>query len=233
MIPKIIKGNIFNSNCQTLVNTVNCVGFMGKGIALEFGYRYPEMERKYKEMCKENKIRIGKLWLYKSNDKRILNFPTKKDWKHPSKLEYIEEGLKNFANNYANQGVTSIAFPQLGTSSGGLEWTEIRALMLRYLSNLEIPIEIYEFEAKAKDDLYEEFKVRVKGVSADGLKVRLKLKGKQADLVLDALNLTEVTSFAIMRNIKGLGRKTIEKIYSFALDENVDKCQYPSLFDHI
>lgn len=85
MAIKIIKGNIFTSNCQTLVNAVNCVGVMGAGIALECRLRYFEMYNRYVALCEENKIEIGLLWIYKSPVKWILNFPTKKHWKYPSK----------------------------------------------------------------------------------------------------------------------------------------------------
>ena len=87
----IIKNkNIFDSQCQTIVNTVNCVGVMGKGLALEMKKRYPNMFDKYKDYCDKGLIDIGKLWLYKhSDDKWILNFPTKKHWKNGSEYEYI------------------------------------------------------------------------------------------------------------------------------------------------
>lgn len=91
------KGNIFNSQTQTIVNTVNCVGVMGKGIALVFKLRYPEMFDKYKVFCQSKMIGIGKLWLYKSEESTqwVLNFPTKFHWKYPSKIEYLEAGLQN------------------------------------------------------------------------------------------------------------------------------------------
>ena len=80
---------------QTIVNTINCVGVMGKGIALVFKLRYPEMFDKYQELCKSKMIGIGKLWLYKTSESPqwVLNFPTKFHWKYPSKMEYIEKGL--------------------------------------------------------------------------------------------------------------------------------------------
>ena len=88
--------NIFDSKCQTIVNTINCVGVMGKGLALEMKNRYPLMFDKYKEYCNNGLIDIGKLWLYKDSDEKwILNFPTKKHWKNNSQYEYIEDGMKN------------------------------------------------------------------------------------------------------------------------------------------
>ena len=84
---------------------------MGAGIALEFRLRYPKMLKEYKGLCEQNKISIGNLWLYKSNDKSILNFPTKFHWKYPSKIEWLESGLQKFIESYENKGITSIAFP--------------------------------------------------------------------------------------------------------------------------
>ena len=88
----VIKGNIFNTHCQTIVNTVNCVGVMGKGIALVFKLRYPDMFPIYQDYCNRGLIEIGKLWLYKPEDTRqawVLNFPTKVHWKLPSEYTYV------------------------------------------------------------------------------------------------------------------------------------------------
>ena len=106
------KGNIFSSDKQTIVNTINCVGVMGKGVALGFRLRYPEMYEKYRELCKTKQIAIGKLWLYKQSREGlqwILNFPTKIHWKYPSKMEYLEAGLQKFVDTYEEKGITSIA----------------------------------------------------------------------------------------------------------------------------
>ena len=96
MAIKHINGNIFNSKCQTIVNTVNCVGVMGKGIALVHKLRYPKMYEEYKIHCKSKLIKTGTLWLYTKQEKApwILSFPTKFHWKYPSKMEWIEQGLQ-------------------------------------------------------------------------------------------------------------------------------------------
>ena len=154
-----IKGNIFNSKAQTIVNTVNCVGVMGKGIALVFKLRYPKMFDLYKEHCKSKLIGIGKLWLYKGEENApwVLNFPTKFHWKYPSKIEYLEKGLQKFYSTYKDQGISSVAFPLLGTHNGGLDKQVVLNLMEVYLSKCEIDIEIYEYVPEAVDDLYEHF----------------------------------------------------------------------------
>lgn len=121
----ITTGNLFSSQCQTLVNTVNCVGVMGAGIALEFKLRYPEMFVRYVQHCRSERIDIGKLWLYKppQPDKQwVLNFPTKRDWKHPSKVEYLQKGLQRFVETYAQRELTTASHAVSRT------WTSARAL---------------------------------------------------------------------------------------------------------
>ena len=95
-------GNIFNTNNQTIVNTINCVGVMGAGIALECRLRYPSMYEKYINLCDQKKFDIGLLWVFRTNDpdRWILNFPTKKHWRHPSKKEYLYSGLRKFIETY-------------------------------------------------------------------------------------------------------------------------------------
>ena len=140
---KIVTGDIFESDTQTIVNTINCVGAMGKGIALEYKKRYPEMYIKYKELCNRNLIDIGKLWLHKTNEKWILNFPTKKHWRDSSKTEYLEMGLQKFLDEYENKGITSISFPLLGANNGGLNHKVSQEIMCKYLENCKINVLIF------------------------------------------------------------------------------------------
>ena len=130
----IIKGNIFTSQCKALVNTVNCVGVMGAGIAFEYRLRYPIMYEKYIQLCENKQISIGKLWLYKSEDKWVLNFPTKNHWKYPSKKKYLHSGLKKFVETYESKGIEAIAFPLLGADKGGIPQNESLEIMESYLN---------------------------------------------------------------------------------------------------
>lgn len=98
-----VVGDLLKSPARVLVNTVNTVGVMGKGIAKDFKTIYPEMFIQYQLLCERKQFHIGQLWLYKTRHKWILNFPTKKDWKQPSKIEYIEEGLRKFVSNLCGQ----------------------------------------------------------------------------------------------------------------------------------
>ncbi len=135
--------SLFVSPAQTLVNTVNTVGVMGKGIALEFKKRHPTMFKRYKEFCTDGSLTVGRLQLFKTPNKWVLNFPTKKHWRGPSKVEWIESGLQRFVETYEARGITSVSFPQLGCGNGGLNWREVGPLMARYLKPLPIPVFIH------------------------------------------------------------------------------------------
>lgn len=124
-----VEGDIFNSPAQVIVNTVNTVGVMGKGLALSFKKRYPEMFASYRSACEKRQLKTGKLMLWYAPDHWILLFPTKENWRNPSKLEYIENGLIKFVNTYAEKNITSIAFPKLGCGNGELNWDDVRPLM--------------------------------------------------------------------------------------------------------
>ena len=138
-----VKGDIFNSPAKIIVNTVNIVGVMGKGIALEFKNRYPEMFRRYQELCESNQLDIGRLFLWRKSEKWVLLFPTKKHWRNPSKLEYIESGLQKFVENWDKLGAETVAFPRLGCGNGGLDWVDVKPLMEKYLKPLPIQIYVY------------------------------------------------------------------------------------------
>ena len=139
-----VEGNLFESPAQVLVNTVNTVGAMGKGIAKEFKRIYPEMFKKYQELCEDGKFNIGTLFLHKTDNKWILNFPTKIHWRNPSKIEYIEAGLKKFVTEYSRLRIHSIAFPPLGAGNGELDFEYIvKPLMIKYLDRLPIHVFIY------------------------------------------------------------------------------------------
>jgi O-acetyl-ADP-ribose deacetylase (regulator of RNase III) len=141
---KTLSGDLFASHAQTLVNAVNCVGVMGKGIALEFKKRYPAMFEDYVARCRLKKVRLGEPYLFRDlGGVVILNFPTKDHWRSPSRLKDIDEGLEYFAEHAADWGVTSVAFPPLGCGNGGLAWSDVEPLMHRKLGSLPIEIEIY------------------------------------------------------------------------------------------
>lgn len=138
-----VRGNLFESPAQTLVNTVNTVGVMGKGIALDFKRFYPDMFREYQRLCEEGRLRIGTLQLYHTPHKLILNFPTKTEWRKPSRLSYIEAGLRTFVAMYEQAGIRSVAFPPLGCGNGELSYDDVQPLMEHYLKPLPIQTFLY------------------------------------------------------------------------------------------
>lgn len=223
---KIIKGNIFNSRLDVIVNTVNCVGVMGKGIALVFKLRYPKMFDLYKEYCLSHLIGIGKLWLYKGEEgvPWVLNFPTKFHWKYPSKMEYIEKGLQKFVETYKEKKITSIAFPLLGTNNGGLDKQEVLSLMCTYLRKCDIPIEIYEYDASAPDDLFEKFKENWNKIPDNNKKDILtdvntkgRITQKQIDIINQAVSSDSVKSMITLIESDGIGIKTMEKCFNLVM----------------
>ena len=139
-----VQGDIFQSPAQVLVNTVNTVGVMGKGVALQFKRHFPEMYTKYRDLCEKGDFNVGSLWLYKTPNKWVLNFSTKRHWRHPSKIEYVESGMKKFVETYSSMGIHSIAFPPLGCGNGQLEFrSQVQPLMEKYLQPLPIEVFVY------------------------------------------------------------------------------------------
>lgn len=228
----IIKGNIFNSHSQTIVNTVNCVGVMGKGIALVYKLRYPQLFEKYQAVCKKGLLDIGKLWLYKEEDNVpwVLNFPTKKHWKFPSEYGYIEAGLQKFLSSYKEKGITSIAFPLLGANNGGLEPNKVLDIMKKFLSQCDIPVDIYLYDPQSKDDLFDLFKEKWNLIPADKIKnitgIRMQ---KQIDIISNALNSGDIQSLISLIEYPGIGLATMQKCYKMVMESK--DLDTPNLFD--
>ena len=136
--------DLFRSPARVLVNTVNTVGVMGKGIAKDFKRIYPDMFQQYQKLCEQQMFDIGELWLYKTNNRWVLNFPTKRHWRNPSRPEFIEMGLKKFVRKYHMYGITTVSFPQLGCGNGELDWEQqVRPLMEKHLHHLPISVFIH------------------------------------------------------------------------------------------
>ena len=151
-------GNLFDSNAQTLVNTVNCVGVMGKGIALEFKKRFPEMNRDYEERCKAGKVKLGRPYLFTDLvGPWVLNFPTKDHWRSVSRVQDVIEGLEYLKQRYREWGIRSLAMPPLGCGQGQLEWRVVGPTLYRHLSELEIPVELFAPHGTSERELSPEF----------------------------------------------------------------------------
>jgi O-acetyl-ADP-ribose deacetylase (regulator of RNase III) len=127
------QGNLLEADVEAVVNTVNTVGVMGKGIALMFAERYPENTRSYAAACRAGEVRIGRMFVTPAGElngpRWIINFPTKKHWRHPSHLEWIQQGLEDLVQVIQERGIRSIALPPLGCGNGGLDWRDVRPLI--------------------------------------------------------------------------------------------------------
>ena len=145
MVIKYTKGNIFDSQCQAIINTVNCEGKMGKGLAYQFKKKFPEMEQDYVKVCLNGELYPGKLHIYQEKNFLIINFPTKKKWREKSKIEYIIIGLRKLKEEIVKRGINSVAIPPLGAGNGGLNWNEVKTEINRELLDIEdVVFEVYE-----------------------------------------------------------------------------------------
>lgn len=137
-------GDIFKAEAQTLVNTVNCVGVMGKGIALGFRERFPEMHREYVRMCERGEVKLGRPYVWRSIiPPWVLNFPTKDHWRENSSLEAIVAGLEYLEEHYREWGITSLAVPPLGSGLGGLDWRIVGPTLYQHLARFDIPVVLF------------------------------------------------------------------------------------------
>ena len=209
------KGNIFSSGCQTIVNTVNCVGVMGAGIALECRLRYPLMFEQYAQLCADAKLNIGQLWIYRAPARWVLNFPTKQHWRYPSKLEYLQRGLQKFMDTYEDRGITSVAFPLLGAQNGGLPADQSLEVMLHYLQHCSIPVEIYEYDPAAPDDVFDAFKAAFLSLPDVAIGQQSGLRADAVRRVREAMGDPRLCQLAQLARVPGIGDKTLEKSFAF------------------
>lgn len=147
-------GDLFASGAYILVNTVNCVGVMGKGIALQFKQRYPDMFYQYQVLCKAGKLKVGNVHIWEKDGVCIINFPTKNDWRNPSQYEWIEAGLKALRFQLKSRPGTTIAIPALGCSNGGLDWDRVKPMIVKELDGLDVTVMLYApYGYKTKEDV--------------------------------------------------------------------------------
>ncbi|BAY08736.1 type II toxin-antitoxin system antitoxin DNA ADP-ribosyl glycohydrolase DarG [Calothrix sp. NIES-2098] len=143
------QGNLLEENAEALVNTVNCVGVMGKGIALQFKQAYPENFRQYEQACRASKVQLGKMFIVATdsvlNPRYIINFPTKRHWRNQSKIEDIKSGLVDLVQQVQQLDIKSIAMPALGCGSGSLNWADIKPLIESAFAQLaDVQVIIFE-----------------------------------------------------------------------------------------
>jgi O-acetyl-ADP-ribose deacetylase (regulator of RNase III) len=146
---KFVQGNLLEADADALVNTVNTVGVMGKGVALMFKEAFPENFERYEAACADKSVRVGEMFVTERHDlygpKWIINFPTKAHWRFPSRMEWVADGLDDLKRVVAQHNIRSVAIPPLGAGNGGLIWDEVRALIVEKLSDLSsVDIFVYE-----------------------------------------------------------------------------------------
>lgn len=149
------KGDILDADAEALVNTVNTVGVMGRGIALHFKQAFPDNFKVYAAACERGDVEPGRMFVFETDQLRprwIINFPTKKHWRGKSRMEYIETGLEALVEEIRERGIQSIAIPPLGSGLGGLDWRQVRPVIERVLSEVpDVEAAIYEPGGKARE----------------------------------------------------------------------------------
>ena len=223
MAYKEVSGNIFNTKAMAVVNTVNCVGAMGKGIALDFKLRYPEMFKEYQRICFQHLLKPGQILPYKKSSPIILSLVIEHVSKEPSKIEWIEETLKKFVDNYKKLGITSVAFPWMGAMNGGLPIEVIKELTRKYLSSLDdIDIEVYDFDPNVPCELYRSLQeiVFTEKFKLSELEVLSNIKSRYWIKIIDAVNDPNTKSINNLRHyiVNGkriIGKTNIERLFVF------------------
>ncbi|GAA4380510.1 macro domain-containing protein [Nocardioides caricicola] len=143
------SGDLLAAEVDALVNTVNCVGVMGKGIALQFKRRFPAVFKEYAAACRDGRVEVGHMHVVPTGlldgPQWVINFPTKKHWRSPSRLEYIRTGLDDLKRTLKEYGIESVAIPPLGAGNGGLDWADVEPLIVQSLGDLtDVRVVLYE-----------------------------------------------------------------------------------------
>lgn len=223
MAYKEISGNIFNTKAMAVVNTVNCVGAMGKGIALDFKLRFPKMFKEYQRICFQHLLKPGQILPYTKSTPIILNFAIKDDWKDPSKIEWVEETLQKFVDNYKKLGISSVAFPWMGAMNGGIPIETIKSLTRKYLSTLnDLDIEVYDFDPNVPCDLYKtlEYIVHENIHTPSELEDMSNIKARYWIKIIEAVKDTHTKSINnlclyVVNGKRIIGKTNIERLFVF------------------
>ncbi|WP_321426062.1 macro domain-containing protein [uncultured Bacteroides sp.] len=229
---KFVQGNFFDYEADIRINTVNCVGIMGAGVALQFKNRYPEMNMEYVRLCSQRVIRPGKphVWISKNlfsnseEDIIIINFPTKDHWKNPSEYSYIEDGLKWLREYLEDKPNSTITVPALGCGHGGLDWEKVKKMIFDYLSDLETSILVFEPESSNTKNLNlsekEKELLNIKNINhiiPSDSNYPIQLKGKSA------------TDFYIKGDVSIFNKKTV----SIIINNKAEDREFNALIESI
>ncbi|HJW40516.1 MAG TPA: macro domain-containing protein [Rhizomicrobium sp.] len=205
---KALIGDLFASKAQTLVNTVNCVGIMGKGVAEQFKLRFPKMFDDYKVRCDGHLVKLGQPYLYRDHaGLQIVNFPTKDHWKSSSRLRDIEDGLDYLVAHLGDWGISSIALPPLGCGNGGLEWSEVGPLIYQKLAGASADVEVYAPYGTPRQQITNEFLASPSQMSLEGKGRRHTSLRPEWVVIMEVLRELEAQPYA-----SPVGRTIFQKI---------------------
>lgn len=227
---KYVDDTVFNVNADCIVNTVNCVGVMGKGLALEFALRFPELNSLYIEDCKKNIVKPGNVYYYNIDGTKILNFTTKNHYKDPSRYEWIEEGLKAIVNLYKKLDINSIAVPYLGCSNGGLDKNKVLKLIEKYLDLNDLIV--YVCSSKKVSGVEQNMIDSFKSTDLDRLSKIVKLNYRQLDRINE--NKKNINHFYDILKMPGIGIKTYKKLFDYFYNHSFNKKEaQTNIFDYL
>lgn len=139
---EIIHGDMFDHISEAMVNTINCVGVMGKGVALEFKNRHPNMFHTYQQLCKGKAIKPGNVWIWRAPDYAVLNTATKYHWRDPSRYSWVREAAMTLNQQIIVNGFKTVAMPPLGCGNGGLQWRMVQSILETYLGHLGAVVKV-------------------------------------------------------------------------------------------
>lgn len=214
---KVLIGDMFQSKTETIVNTVNCVGVMGKGVAAKFKKRFPQMYADYAARCATKQVKLGEPYLYQDVlGTSVINFPTKGHWRSPSRLDDVVRGLDYLLAHAAEWELHSLAVPPLGCGNGGLEWSLVGPIMYQKLSTLGIPVEIYAPYGTPQSQLTPEFLGQA--MSGENVKGRQQQKLNPAWLTL----LEVVFELGQQPYANPVGRTIFQKIAYILTEQGVE-----------
>lgn len=214
---RVLIGDILQSKVHAIVNTVNCIGFMGKGIAAEFKKKFPEMFNDYKKRCDAKQVNPGEPYIYQDKSGTvIINFPTKDHWRSPSRLEDIVRGLDFLLTHIDSWNVKSLAVPPLGCGNGGLEWAVVGPIIYQKLEKLLIPVEIYAPYGTSPSQI--EVAFFKQKITMESLKGREQKKINPAWLVV----LEVIDKLAHQPYAKPVGRTIFQKIAYVLTEQGVN-----------
>ena len=216
---KFTRGDMFKIDTDIRVNTVNCVGVMGAGVALTFKNKYPSMFKDYQKECKKGNLNPGKIYIWTDlSGECIINFPTKKHWRKPSEYEYIEAGLSDLHKYLLNKGRIRVAIPALGCDRGGLDWARVKEKIEKHLGGLDATIYVFEpMDHKAETVYGDE---ALQGSEEELIRQGVSIVQSDSDLFPPALREKRISSLYVKGNDQILKRPILTFLSSMKPDES-------------